>query len=55
MGGESQEGSAKGNEVDIDADAFEAKVDIYGGISNDGEAKANKVTINGRKIGRAHV
>ena len=31
----------------IDADAFEAKVDIYGGISNDGEAKANKATING--------
>ena len=47
VGGESQEGSAKGNEVDVDADALEAKVDIYGGVSNEGEAKANKVTING--------
>ena len=48
VGGESQEGSAKGNEVDVDADALEAKIGIYGEISNEGEAKANKVTINGR-------
>jgi len=42
VGGESQEESAKGNEVDVDADALEAKVDICGGISNEGEQKPTK-------------